>query len=199
MRFSAMPSKMEARGAFPNMDQGYNRSMSGSSPIDSPPARRRASVGVVVLLAVIAFLDRAQVASGEPEHPFPIPMRVEGYVGTKPEGVTSLARWVVAIDGVQYTFHVIKLVPLGVDIAYWTILNKLEPLPVTLTLYGDPQLLREFIDAPAGMAIALTGNFEFGPGPATLMLSSVDPLPAPTPGAAAATPSPHTSAAPSTE
>jgi hypothetical protein len=110
-------------------------------------------------------------------------LRTTGYVGPKPEGVKSLARWVVAVGGAQYTIHLIELEPIGVDIAYWTILNRLEPLPIAMTVYGDAELLRRFTGAPAGVPMVLTGSFEFGPGPATLLLSSVEPAPVPSPSA----------------
>ena len=146
-------------------------------------ARRRA-----LWVALLALLVASRVASGPRAIPFPILMRIEGFVGAKPAGVKSLARWVVAIDGARVTFHVTKLEPRGVDIAYWTILNQLEPLPITLTVYGDPLLLHKFREAAPGMPIAVVGNFVLGPGPATLLLESVDTLPWPTTGAAVATP-----------
>ena len=112
---------------------------------------------------------------------FPIVMRVEGYVGDKPEHVKSLARWVIAVDDRRFVLHVTRLRPIGTDIAYWTILNALEPLPVTLTLYGDPAVIAQFSQTPAAQPIAITGNFEAGPGPVTLMLRSIEPLPIPSP------------------
>ncbi len=153
---------------------GRNHGADGAAPSKSSAA--------TTLLAVIALVAALRVAAGQIQHPFPILMRIEGFVGAKPEGITSLARWVVAIDGAQYTFHVTRLQP-GADIAYWNILNRLEPLPVTLTLYGDPQLVQQFTRTPVGQPIALIGNFEFGPGPVTLQLTAVEPLATPSPSA----------------
>jgi hypothetical protein len=110
----------------------------------------------------------------------PIVIRVEGYVGEKPAHLKSLDRWVVATNDTQRVFHVTALRPIGRDIAYWTILSALEPMPVTLMLYGDPGLLRQVTDAPPGEPIAMVGSFQLGPGPATLMLQSVELLPTPT-------------------
>jgi hypothetical protein len=109
--------------------------------------------------------------------------RITGFVGRKPEGVKSLARWVIAVDDAHFDFHVTKLEPIGVDIAYWNILNRLEPLPITATLYGDAELVRQFTAAPANSAIVVTGNLQLGPGPVTLLLKKVEPLlpTAPTP------------------
>jgi hypothetical protein len=133
----------------------------------------------IVALALAALIVATPMAAFEAVRPYPILMRIEGYVGEKPPGITSLARWVIAGAGAQYTFHVTKLEP-SVDIAYWNILNLLEPLPVTLTLYGSQPLLQRFAATPPGQPIALTGNFESGPGPVTLLLTAVDPLPTPT-------------------
>ena len=74
------------------------------------------------------------------ERVFPIVLRVEGYVGEKPEHVQVAGALGHRRRGKQYVFHVTRLQPIGIDIAYWTILNALEPLPVTLTLYGDPPI-----------------------------------------------------------
>jgi hypothetical protein len=137
-------------------------------------------VFIVLGLCLVALATAAHAVGGD-RRVFPIVMRVEGYVGEKPEHVTSLARWVVAVRDKQFVLHVTTLQPIGSDIAYWTILNALEPLPVTLTLYGDAELIGQFSSTPPGQPIAITGNFEAGPGPVTLMLRSIEPLPNPSP------------------
>jgi hypothetical protein len=142
---------------------------------------------ILPVVAVVGLLGTA-APGADLDHPFPIVLRVTGYVGDKPEGVKSLARWVVAVGGAQYTIHVTKLEPIGVDIAYWTILNRLEPLPVKMTVYGDAELLRRFTGAPPAVPMVITGSFELGPGPATLLLSSVEPQTDATPVVAAPTP-----------
>src|SRR5262249_51397568 len=147
------------------------------------PRRVGRTLCSVSLMGCLTGLLDPPPASADRARPFPILIRVEGFVGAKPEGGKSLGRWGVAVGGAQYTFHITKLVPIGVDIAYWNILNQLEPLPVTLTLYSNPQLLDAFTTAPAGVPIAVTGNFEFGPGPVTLMAASVELLPPSTPEA----------------
>jgi hypothetical protein len=140
-------------------------------------ARRAAS-----WLAVIAIVAAAHVAAAQIHRPAPFLLRIEGFVGQKPEGIKSLARWVMALNGNQYTFHVTKLQPIGVDIAFWNIINSLEPLPVTLTLYGDPGLVQRFTQTPAGERIAILGNFQAGPGPVTLLLGAIESLATPAPG-----------------
>ena len=140
------------------------------------PVRPSASrFALALMLALGATAVAYRPASAEIEHPRPFLVRVEGFVGDKPEGVKSLDRWVVAIDGRPYTFHVMLLQP-SVDVAFWNILNKLEPLPITLTLYGDPALLQRFIDTPPGQRIRMIGNFDAGPGPVTLQLTSIEPV-----------------------
>ena len=156
--------------------------MAGSTRIARAPCASACSRAAALVL--VAFLDQPPALAGPPQRPYPIPLRIEGFVGTKPEGIKALERWVVAVGDARFVFHVTKLVPIGVDIAYWDILNRLEPLPVTLTLYGDPELVSKFTAAPAGVPIAVRGTLEFGPGPITLLLSTVEPLPWPTPSAA---------------
>jgi hypothetical protein len=136
--------------------------------------RRAALVGLFCLAS-------ASVSWAQRPVPYPIVLRITGFIGTKPEGVKDLARWVVAVEGQQYTLHVTKLEPIGVDVAYWNILNRLEPFPVTLVLEGNKELLRQFTSAPPGTQLVITGNFDVGPGPATLLLSKVEPVPATSP------------------
>ena len=136
--------------------------------------RRAALVGLFCLASASASWAQRPV-------PYPIPLRITGFVGTKPEGVKDLARWVFAVERQQYIFHVTKLEPIGVDVAYWNILSLLEPLPVTLVLYGNQDLARRFTSAPPGSQLVITGNFDVGPGPATLLLNKVEQVPPITP------------------
>jgi len=159
--------------------------MEGGAP--SPPGGRGRGSTLITLAASVALL--AGTASAQINSPYPLLLRVEGYVGAKPEGVTSLARWIIAVDGAPYTMHITKLLPLGAQVAYWNIINQLEPLPITLTLYGDPSVLRRFVDTPPGQRISMTGNFTAGPGPVTLQLGTLEWLEdsAPTPAKTGAT------------
>ena len=134
------------------------------------------------------MLALPQRAASQVSRPYPILMRIEGFVGEKPEAVKALDRWTVAVGGATYTFHVTKLQP-SVDIAYWNILNRLEPLPITLTLYGDAELLQRFIDTRPREHIRMTGNFEMGPGPVTFQLAAIDQLGTAESADAGATPS----------
>ena len=135
----------------------------------------------IALLVLIAVVAGARAAPARVRRASPILVRVEGFVGEKPRPLRSLARWVVAINGAQYSFHVTRLQPIGTDIAFWNILNQLEPLPVTLTLYGEPDLLRQFAATPPGQPIGITGVLQLGPGPVTLLLRAVEPLPTSSP------------------
>lgn len=129
-----------------------------------------------LLLTLVAFsLCGAAPSAAQVVRPYPIVVRITGYVGPKPEGVTSLERWTVDVDGAPYTLHVTELQPIGVDIAYWTILNRLEPLPIAMTIYGSPDLLRAFTGAPTDVPMVIDGSLDLGPGPVSLLLRSVKP------------------------
>lgn len=103
----------------------------------------------------------------------PILAHVAGYVGVKPEGVKAQARWVIAVGERHVTLHVTELRPIAIDIAYWTILNALEPLPITFTLYGDAAVVERFSGAPAGAKLSMLGALHMGPGPVTFLLDSI--------------------------
>ncbi len=116
-------------------------------------------------------------------HPMPLQLHIEGFVGPAPN-VTALANWVVTVDGVQHQLTVTKLQVVGADVAYWDILNALEPLPIALTVFGNPELRRQFTAVTAGQLVAIDGSFELRRGPASLLLRKIEaigtPMPLPT-------------------
>lgn len=129
--------------------------------------------------ALLALGAAAPVRPGVAQvvRPFPLMVRMEGFVGDKPEGMKAIERWVFAVDGLPVIFHLTKLRVIGTDVAWWNITSNLAPLPITLTLYGDAALRRRFLDTPAGERIALTGELETGPGPVTLLVLRIEALP----------------------
>jgi hypothetical protein len=145
--------------------------------------------------AAIAVLMLAISAAARPGRPMPLQLRIEAFVGAPAPAVTALAHWTVSVSGKEHTLTVMKLQPIGADVAYWTILNALEPLPVAMTIVGPAALRRELTHTPPGQLVALRGAFELRRGPSMLLLSGLEPLgtpiPVPTPGAmTAATPAP---------
>jgi hypothetical protein len=113
-------------------------------------------------------------------HPMPLQLHIEGFIGPAPN-LTALATWVVDVDGVQHQLTVTTLQPIGADVAYWHILNALEPLPIALTVFGSPELRRQFTSVAAGQLVAIDGSFELRHGPASLLLRKVEPLGTPVP------------------
>jgi hypothetical protein len=145
-------------------------------------------IRTIALAIALAFSLVAVSAAAGPIRPLPMRLRIEGYVGTAPAGVVSLARWVVAVGDRRYSLTVTKLQPgASAKVAYWDILNALEPLPIAMTLMGKRATLATFTGTPDGQKIALTGSFEWRRGPATLLLHDVEALGTPV---AAATPQP---------
>jgi hypothetical protein len=150
---------------------------------------------VTIAIMLLSLVAGVLPAGAGPIRPLPLRVRIEGYVGEPPAGVVALARWVVAVQADQYTLTVTKLEPSpSAKVAYWDILNALEPLPIALTLFGKAATLAAFTGARPGEKIALDGSFELRRGPASLLLNRVDalgtPVPAPSPPATSASPAP---------
>jgi hypothetical protein len=142
--------------------------------------RRTATIGLVLLWLVAGALP----AVAGPSRRIPLLLRIEGYVGEPPAGVVALARWVVGVKDDRYTLIITKLEPSpGANVAYWNILNALEPLPIAMMLMGKTATLAKFTGTPPGEKIALTGSFEMRRGPSTLLLHKVDVLGTPIPAA----------------
>lgn len=147
-------------------------------PVGAAPVALHRLTRWLALITLAAVAAPAHAGAGN-VIAFPIMVRVEGYVGAKPEAQRSLARWVIAIDDQRFVFYVSTLKPMGTDIQFWSILNALEPLPVTARMYGEPQLIEQFTTAPPGQPIAIIANFIPGAGPANLLVQSIEPLPQP--------------------
>ncbi len=109
----------------------------------------------------------------------PLRLRIEGFVGPAPP-VTALANWTVDVGGNQYALTVTKLQP-SADVAFWHVLNALEPLPIAMTIFGDRAVLRRLTETPPGQAVVMDGSFELRRGSASLLLRSVEVLGTPVP------------------
>jgi hypothetical protein len=143
---------------------------------------------VVIAIMLLSLVAGVRPAGAGPIRPLPLRVRIEGYVGAPPAGVVALARWVVVVRADQYTLTVTKLEPSpSAKVAYWDILNALEPLPIALTLFGKAATLAAFTHAPPGQKVTLDGSLELRRGPASLLLNRVEALGTPVP---AATPPP---------
>lgn len=106
-------------------------------------------------------------------------MRLDGYVGTRPESAPIEAHWTVSLKGEPYEVFVTKLRVLSGNIAYYDIFTALEPYRTALTIVGDDEQLDRFATAPAEQKISVIGYMEFGGGARYLMISSVDYIGAP--------------------
>jgi hypothetical protein len=144
-------------------------------------------VTVVLLLTVVA-LDAAAVPRFGP---LPISMRIEGYVGSKPEGVSTQATWRLRVHGKDdLVLHVTLLQVLTGDVAYFDVISALEFYPYAFAVYGPEESMQVLTQAAAGQKIGLLGTAQMSQLPGTLMLSSAELVMAPTPAPPAGTPSP---------
>src|SRR6266849_3776738 len=117
-----------------------------------------------VWLAVGAVLLAGPEANAKPLRPalLPIQVRIEGYGGPKPEGVIAEANWVISCDKKKYPFHVSHIRVLNGDVSPSDIVEDTKPYRLNYYLRGDPQLLRQFAQTPAGQKIALVAALHLG-------------------------------------
>jgi hypothetical protein len=135
--------------------------------------------------AVLAAVLVSAPARDELIGSFPLLVRMEAYVETKPEGVHTLDRWVAAVRDRQIVLHLTQLRVLNADVAWWNIESALQPPPVTFTVYGDQPTLARLSGAPPGERLIITGVLQLGPGPVTLLLRDIEAAPAATASPAA--------------
>jgi len=144
-------------------------------------------VTAVLLLAVVAL----DVAGVPKLGSLPISMRIEGYVGSKPEGVSTQTTWRLRVHGQDdLVLHVTLLQVLTGDVAYFDVISALAFYPYAFAVYGPEESIRVLTEAAAGQKIGLLGTAQMSQLPGTLMLGFAELVPAPTPAPPAATPAP---------
>jgi hypothetical protein len=140
-------------------------------------------VGILTLIAVTVA-----PAPVQPRVRDGFSVRLEGYIGTKPDSAPVEASWTVSVKGDPYKLFVTKLVVLQGNIAYYDIINALKPYKIALTVVGDDEQIDLFATAPAGQKISVMGFMQFAGGARFFMISSVDYVGPP--ASAEATPAP---------
>jgi hypothetical protein len=137
-------------------------------------ARRMKKPGAVCACVWILLLAAAMPAHSRPRGREAFSVRLDGYIGTKPESVPIEVKWTVSVKGDPYDLFVTKLRVLNGNIAYYDIINALEPYRTALTIVGDDEILDRFATAPAEQKISVIGFMEFAGGARYFMISSVD-------------------------
>jgi len=139
--------------------------------------RRPAALLSAALLVLAARHD----ARAEQGVAYPLSVRIEGFVGAKPQDLKPLVSWQVGRGRTVYQLHVTVLRVLSGQAAYFNIISRLEPYRPAFWLAGDRKALAAFASTPAGQPIAIMGYLRLDRTTRVLMLSTVEPLPAPSP------------------
>jgi hypothetical protein len=138
---------------------------------------RRSRYAVVALLALLVF-SGAHPAQARRDSLTPIVIRVTGYLGEKRDKPILLTSWKVNRGRDVYHWHVIKLEVLSGNLAYFNIVNQLEPYDPAFSIAGDTQGINAFINAPPGETIVVIGYLRLAAAIRTLMIDTVTTLPA---------------------
>ena len=134
-------------------------------------SRRRLYGGVVGLLcvALAATIVHAQRRFLEG----PVLVRITGYKGPKLEKPILLTSWKVNRARDIYELRVIKLDVLTGNVAYFNIVEALEPYTPAFEIAGDNKAMAEFFAAADGEPFVMIGSLRFGTN-RILMLSTVE-------------------------
>ena len=142
-----------------------------------------AAVAVVLLIGITAHAQLRRPLSG------PQLVRIEVVLGAKPPGPLPLTSWKVSYRDDLYDLHVSKLRVLDGNVAYFNIVDRLEPYWPSFSIAGDETAIQAFINAPHGEPLVILGYLRIDPAARVLMLSSVA-IASPTPAPTIATPPP---------
>lgn len=142
---------------------------------------RRYLCGALVALLLLAGAGPAQ---GRRFSLTPIFIRITGYLGPKREKPILLTSWKVNRGRDIYDLHVIKLEVLNGNIAYFNIVDQLEPYDPAFSIGGDNQAVRDFVSAPPGETLIIMGYLRLESALRTFMIDTVAPaaVTTPTPG-----------------
>jgi len=135
-----------------------------------------------LLVAVALFVAPAVPVQARPLGRQVYTVRIEGYVGTKPASTPLEVSWTVSLKGESYKLFVTKMKVLTGSVAYYDIIQALEPYQTALTIVGDDDQLDLFATAPAAQEISVTGVLQFTGSAHYLMVSKVDYIGPPPPG-----------------
>ena len=136
------------------------------------PASRRRVLGCVVGVVCVA-LAAATVQAQRRFLEGPVMVRITGYRGPKLEKPILLTSWKVNRGRDIYELRVIKLDVLTGNVAYFNIVEALEPYTPALEIAGDNQAIADFLAAPDGEPLVMIGSLRFGTN-RILMLDTVE-------------------------
>src|SRR5215470_13198376 len=135
--------------------------------------------GLAAGLALAALALAAPGAQAQLRRPLggPYLVRIEGVLGAKLPGPLPLTTWKVARGREIYELQVSKLRVLDGNIAYFTIVDRLEPYWPSFSIAGDDKAIEAFVTAPTGKPLVLMGYLRIDSAARVLMLSSIDLAP----------------------
>lgn len=141
----------------------------------TPRIARMACAAAACALVALASATLAQLVV-----PRSTLVRIEGYVGAKPQGPTLLVSWQLNRNRDVYDLHVTQLLVLNGTIKPEQIIVGLRPYIPALSFTGNLKALDAFVNAPVGQKLAITGYLHIEPPVRELILSTVQPMPVPT-------------------
>lgn len=124
-------------------------------------------------LATLLLLADAAPAQGRKLGLTPIFIRITGYLGAKRDKPILLTSWNVNRGRDVYAWRVIKLEVLSGNIAYFNIVEQLEPYDPAFNIAGDTRGIDTFIATPPGEIFTVMGYLRFDGGFRTLMIDTV--------------------------
>ena len=107
-----------------------------------------------------------------------IPLELDAYLGTAPEGVRPDYTWVVAHRDQRYTLLLTRLLVRNARTSAMGLDAAVKPYAVAFTLAGTREAIQALTTATPGRLLTLRGQARITGGARYLMLDSVKPLPA---------------------
>ena len=134
----------------------------------------------LLLLGLLLLPAGTTTARSQPMPRDAFSVRIEGFVGAKPEKPDIAADWTVRLKGESYELHVSKLQVLTGNIAYYDLITALKPYRPALTITGSDEQLDMFATAPPGQQVSVVAFIRLTGTTRYLMISEIEYVGTPT-------------------
>lgn len=146
--------------------------------INRARAIRLALTGIVLLGTGVVVVQRV---AAQRRGVAPIPLELDAYVATAPQGVQPDYTWVVAHRAQRYTLLVTRLLVRNTRASAMGLNAAVEPYAVAFTLAGTRAAIEALTAAAPSRLLTLRGQVRISGGARYLMLDSVTPVPSDVP------------------
>lgn len=129
------------------------------------------------LLATLLCLASAATAFGQADvNVGPFQVRIQGYIGDPPAGVTPAYTWILGRDGKEYKLAVMRCDSISTTISTMDINNKVYMYRPMFAVEGDNSAIQALTTAKPGQLLEIMTDMRVDTQPGQIDLDTVKPI-----------------------